>query len=80
MTLHEAMRRVLLDARRGLSTREIAAAINRRRLYERGDGAPINASQVSARARRYAHLFDRTGATILLASSVDEVGSDIEDP
>lgn len=67
MTLHEAMQDVLHRAGEPLTSREIADEINRRGLYERGDGAQLGASQVSARARNYPCLFARTAGNTRIA-------------
>ena len=67
MTLHEAIRDVLRAAGKPMTPREIADEVNRRNLYERGDAQPIGPGQVSARARRYEHLFDRDAKRIALA-------------
>ncbi len=49
MKLHEAIDAVLVGNREGRTPKEIAAAINQRKLYRRGDGAKVSASQISAR-------------------------------
>ncbi len=59
MTLHEAIQKILRDAKKPLSTSEIASSINLQRLYNRGDGSPIPASQISARIKNYPDLFRR---------------------
>lgn len=61
MTLHEAMLVMLQEAGTSLTSRQIADEIHRLGLYVRVDGGAASASQVSARARRYPHLFVRTG-------------------
>lgn len=38
---------------RGMTSRELADAINARGLYERGDSKPLQATQVRARANKY---------------------------
>lgn len=60
MTCHEAMADVLRQSGGPLSSRQIADAINRRRLYAMRDGRDVHQSQVSARARNYPDLFERT--------------------
>jgi hypothetical protein len=53
MELHEAIDRVLREAGRAMSSRELADEINRRGLYVRpSDGRPLEAKQVAARVRR----------------------------
>jgi hypothetical protein len=66
MTLHEAMARILNDGRTHTAS-EIAAKINKQKLYIRKDGQPLRASQVSARAKNYPGLFVRTAGRIRLA-------------
>jgi hypothetical protein len=46
--LHEAID-TLLAARPGMTSRELADGINRRNLYQCGDGQPIQPKQVSGR-------------------------------
>jgi hypothetical protein len=69
MTLHEAMVLVLTEHGGSLSTAELACEINRRSLYHRRDGHPVPASQISARAKNYSHLFGRNGRSSVLSSS-----------
>lgn len=57
MKLHEAMDYVLQKANRPMKTKEIADTINQLALYVRGDGRPLPASQVGARAKNYPKLF-----------------------
>lgn len=68
MTLHEAMVVVLRDAEHGLRAGDLAAEINRRRLYRMRDGRPVEAQQIHARVGNYGHLFRKSGPSILLAS------------
>jgi hypothetical protein len=69
LTLHEAMARVLAD-QGSLPASEIAAVINRLKLYTRADGCPVPGSQISARARKYPDLFVRAAGKIRLAGVV----------
>lgn len=66
LTLHAAIQRVLTDAGCALTSREIADAVNERRLYARGDAQPVPASQISARIRNYPVLFTKMGNKIAL--------------
>ena len=68
MTLHEAMLAVLRDAKHGLRAGDLAAEINRRRLYRMRDGRPVEAQQIHARVGNYGHLFKKVGTFIDLAS------------
>lgn len=57
MKLHEAISEVIRRAGHPLTYTEIANAINAGKLYSRKDGAPVPASQISARVKNYPHLF-----------------------
>jgi len=56
MTLHEAIKNVLLNFGR-LSVKDLTDKINWHRAYRRKDGQPLNTSQVSARISKYPELF-----------------------
>ena len=67
MTLHEAIAVVL---REGCKTkREIADEINRRKLYQKGDGTPVESGQISARVNRYRKWFEQEGLLQLIKSN-----------
>lgn len=66
MTLHEAIRVVLEEAGRSMSTREIAAELNRRDLYKKMDGSEISDFQVHGRTKNYSHIFRREGTVVSL--------------
>lgn len=60
MTLHEAIIQVLTEEGRALDLEEIAAIINRKKLYVRKkDSNPLEAFQVRLRviSKNYRHLF-----------------------
>lgn len=57
MTLHEAIEQILREARRPMKSSEIAAAINARQLYVKGDQSNVSGSQVYARVNKYPELF-----------------------
>lgn len=60
MTLHEAIIQVLTEEGRALDLEEIAAIINRKKLYVRKkDNNPLEAFQVRLRviSKNYRHLF-----------------------
>jgi hypothetical protein len=68
MTLHEAMANVLRNAPGNmLRAGDLAAAIDRRRLYKMRDGRPVEAQQIHARVGHYPHLFAKEGTFIKLA-------------
>lgn len=62
-SLHEAIAEVLRQAGRPLTTAEIAEAINRSKIYMRGDGVPVPSAQISARISHYPSLFSINRAT-----------------
>lgn len=57
MKLHEAIQEVIRNSGKALTFTEIAEKINSLGLYNRKDGQPIPASQISARVKNYPHLF-----------------------
>ena len=66
MTLHEAIIKVIKDRGMPIGVTEIAEIINREKLYERADGKPMKAPQVSARVNNYPSLFRRRNGKICL--------------
>lgn len=55
MTLDDAIEQVLRDGGKPMHVSEIAAEIERRGLYERGDGGPIPTNQIHARIAKPKH-------------------------
>ena len=67
LTLHEALDVVLTDAgNEWTHVRDLADAVNRRGLYARRDGGPVQPNQVHARTRNYMHLFEKRGPMVRL--------------
>jgi hypothetical protein len=66
VTLHDEMVAVLKKSGRPMKAKEIAAEVNRRGNYERGDGGPVPSGQIRARANNYRHLFVLDGPLISL--------------
>jgi hypothetical protein len=67
LTLHQAMVAVLKsEPSRMLRAGDLAAEINRRRLYRMRDGRPVEAQQIHARVGHYEHLFTKAGTFIKL--------------
>jgi len=65
ITLHEAIKRVINEY--GPATVvEITARVNEKGLYRRRDGNPLLANQVSARIRKYPHMFIRENGKVYL--------------
>lgn len=67
LTLHEAMAEVLRGAHEGmLRAGDLAAEVNRRRLYTMRDGRPVEPQQIHARVGHYRHWFVKEGTFIKL--------------
>lgn len=65
LTLHEAMETVLAGrGNRWMTVHELAEEINRRGLYEKRDGTPVDPTQIHARANKYGSRFEKDGARI----------------
>ena len=68
MTLHKAMALVIGESpQQMLRAADLAAEINRRRLYRMRDGRPVEAQQIHARVGHYPDVFQREGTFIKLA-------------
>ena len=67
MRLEDAMVYVLATAGRGMTTTQIAEAINRERLHIRVDGNLVTDRQVYAAVCRNPNVFVKDGGRILLA-------------
>jgi hypothetical protein len=65
ITLHEAIKRVINEYGPAAVV-EITARVNEQGLYKREDGKPVLANQVSARIRKYPHLFIRENGKVYL--------------
>jgi hypothetical protein len=67
MTLHEAMKTILEERDdRSMNVRDLAAEVNRRGLYRKRDGSPVEVNQIHARAKNYDKLFDKDGPRVRL--------------
>lgn len=66
MTLHDAIKQVLIDSKKPMTAAEIAGIINSGALYNRGDNNPVPSSQISARVNNYPELFEKKGKLISL--------------
>ena len=67
LTLHEAIEMVLEEeGNRWMTVRELAEAINSRDLYRKKDGSKVEANQIHARTKNYAHLFEKNGPNVRL--------------
>src|SRR5690606_26196846 len=70
MTLHEAIESILTKAKKPMSASELAFKLNQSKLYAKGDGSPIKASQVSARVNKYPQLFKKEFGLIALSNHI----------
>lgn len=68
MTLHEAIVKLLSQTGRAMKTLQIADNLNKKGWYKKGDGSPLEASQIDLRTRKYLNLFIRNGKTVSLNS------------
>ena len=67
LTLHEALVRVLEDVgNESMTARELTDQVNRRALYRKRDGSPVEVNQVQARTSNYSDLFEKDGSRIRL--------------
>ena len=57
MTLHSAIKTVLIRNRRSMTAKEIADVINKEGYYKRADENPVPSSQIIQRASKYPELF-----------------------
>jgi hypothetical protein len=74
LTLHEALSRVLEDqGNEWMTARELADAVNRRGLYHKRDGSPVEVNQVHARTKNYPKLFEKNGGNIRLTEDATVV-------
>lgn len=65
ITLHEAIKRVINECGPA-AVSEITAIVNEKGLYRRRNGSPVPANQVSARIRKYPHMFIRENGKVYL--------------
>jgi hypothetical protein len=67
LTLHEALALILRESEDdSMTVRELTDQVNARNLYQRGDGSPLEASQVHARTKNYPQMFDKRGSRVRL--------------
>ena len=66
MKLEEAIVYVLVKRNGGMTTDQIAAAINRQRLHLRKDGMPGTSKQVYATICRFPEMFTKEAGRIML--------------
>jgi hypothetical protein len=74
LTLHEAIALVLQENGNGwMTVRQLADEVNRRELYRKRDGSPVEPNQIHARAKNYTALFEKDGPLVRLL--MDQVAS-----
>lgn len=74
MTLHEAIEKLLRQAGRPMTTRQIADELNKNRWYQKKDGSTIEPFQIHGRTKNYTNIFDRDGSTVsLTGQSISKV-------
>lgn len=66
MTLHEAIKKLLKEFGRPMTTKEIADELNKNKWYQKKDKSLIGPFQIHGRTNNYPQLFDRDGSTVLL--------------
>lgn len=66
MKLEQAIVYVISTTGRGMSTAQIANAINEQQIYIRNDGQSVSSQQVYAVICRYPHIFTREGGLFYL--------------
>ena len=66
MKLEEAIVYVLVKRNGGMTTDQIAAAINRQRLHLRKDGMTVTSKQVYATICRFPEMFTKEAGRIML--------------
>jgi hypothetical protein len=65
--LHDALILILRDNdNQPMTARELADEVNRRQLYRKADGSPVEVGQIHARVHNYERLFTREGGRIRL--------------
>lgn len=76
MTLHEAIAFLIEEtSNRWMTVKELADAINRRGLYHKKDGSPVEINQIHARINNYGHLFEKEGARVRLHAATEGAGN-----
>jgi len=66
MTLHEAIERLLLEAGRPLTKKEIAILLNKNGWYKKKDNSIITSYQIHGRAKNYPLIFKMEGSRVSL--------------
>jgi HB1, ASXL, restriction endonuclease HTH domain len=73
LTLHEALEQVLRESDTPwMNVRELADEVNRRGLYHKRDGTPVEPNQVHARTKNYTKLFEKNGPRVRLRGTTED--------
>jgi hypothetical protein len=73
LTLHQALEQILRENdNRWMTVRELADELNRRGLYRKKDGTPVEPNQVHARAKNYNKVFEKSGSRVRLVGAIDD--------
>lgn len=76
LTQYEAMAVVLNDGNNEwMLAGDIAAEINRRRLYDKRDGTPVESNQIRATAVNYSYVFERNQQQLIRLRTGDQQDS-----
>lgn len=79
MTLHEAIKKLLIETNRPMKPTEIANELNQRDWYRRKDGGPLPSAQISARVNNYTSVFFKRDGKIHLMGWADSPTDDTGD-
>ena len=66
MTLHEAIKKLLVESGHPMTTVEIANELNKNKWYQKKDKSDITSYQIHGRTKNYPHIFRRNGYTVSL--------------
>lgn len=75
MTLHEAIKKLLIQFGRPMSTYEIAEELNKNKWYVKKDRSKITDYQIHGRTKasgNYSHIFNRDGSLVSLANREEQ--------
>jgi hypothetical protein len=72
-TLHKALEQILREnENRWMTVRELADEVNRRALYRKKDGTPVEPNQVHARTKNYDEIFEKQGSRVRIRGAEDD--------
>ena len=79
ITLHEAIKKLLIETNRPMKPTEIANELNQRDWYKRKDAGPLPSSQISARVSNYASIFFKRDGMVHLMGWADSPADNTQD-